>query len=80
MDSENHIYWLKEKLIPGLDLNSVLLVDNMSCHNTQGDKVSTSNSNKETAQNWLCGRNIDIYTIVLKVQLYEILQAYKSKY
>ena len=80
MDSEIYIYWLKEKLIPGLDLNSVLLVDNMSCHNTQKDKVPTSNSNKETVQNWLCGRNVDFYTTVLKVQLHEILQAYKPKY
>ena len=52
----------------------------MSCHNTQEDKVPTSNSNKETAQNCLCGRNINFYTAVLKVQIYEILQAYKPKY
>jgi hypothetical protein len=52
----------------------------MCCHNTQKDKAPTSNSNNETGQNWLCGRNINFYTAVLKVQLYEILQAYKPKY
>jgi hypothetical protein len=58
----------------------VILVDNVSYHNTQKDKAPTSNSDKETAQNWLCGRNIPFYNAVLKVQLCEILQAYKPKY
>jgi len=53
----------------------VLLVDDMSIHNTQKDKVPTLNSNKETVQNWLCGRNINFYTTVPKVQLYDIMQA-----
>lgn len=52
----------------------MLLVDNMSSHNTHKDKVPTSNSNKETVQNWLCGRNINFYTTVLNVQLYDIMQ------
>jgi hypothetical protein len=79
-DSDNYIHWLREKLIPSLDLNSVLLVDNVSCQNTQKDKGPTSNPNKETAQNWLCGRSIHLYNSVLKVQLYEIMRAYIPKY
>jgi hypothetical protein len=43
INGENHIRWLKEKLIPNLEPNSVLVIDNSPYHNTQKDKAPTSN-------------------------------------
>jgi transposase len=80
MNGENYICWLKEKLIPNLELNSLLVIDNTPYHNIQKDKASTSNSNKETMKNWLRVRNIPFCDTMLKVQLYEIIKAYKLKY
>jgi ribosomal protein S16 len=37
-------------------------------------------SNKETMKNWLRVRNIQFCDTMLKVQLYEIIKAYKPKY
>jgi hypothetical protein len=41
MTGENCIHWLKEKLIPNLEPNSVLVTDNASYHNIQRDKAPT---------------------------------------
>jgi hypothetical protein len=43
MNVENCIRWLKEKLIPNLEPNSVLMIDNAPYHNMQKDKAPTSN-------------------------------------
>jgi hypothetical protein len=51
------ICWLKEKLIPNLEPNSVLVTDNVPYHNIQKNKGPTSNQIK----NWLLVRNIPFY-------------------
>jgi transposase len=80
INGENYIRWLKEKVIPNLEPNSGLVIDNAPYHNIQKDKAPTSNSNKETMKNWFCVRNIPFCDNVSKEQLYEIIKAYKPKY
>jgi transposase len=80
MNGENYICWLKEKLIPNLESNSVLVTDNTPYHNIWKDKAPTSNSTKETTKNWLHVRNIPFCNTMSKVQLYEIIKAHKPKY
>ena len=58
MNSENFIRWLKQYLIPNLEPNSVLVIDNASYHNIQKDKAPTSNTNKEAMKTWLREKNI----------------------
>jgi hypothetical protein len=67
MNGENYIRWLKEKLIPNLEPNSVIVIDNAPYHNIQKDKAPTSNSNKEIMKNRLHVRNIPFYYTMLKV-------------
>jgi hypothetical protein len=43
INGENYICWLKEKLVPNLEPNSVLVTDNAPYHNVQKNKVPTSN-------------------------------------
>jgi hypothetical protein len=43
MNGENYTCWLKEKLIPNLEPNSVLVTDNAPYHNIQKNKAPTSN-------------------------------------
>jgi hypothetical protein len=45
----------------------------------QKGKGHTSNSNKETMKNWLHVRNIPFCDTMVRVQLYEIIRAYKSE-
>jgi hypothetical protein len=47
MNGENYIRWLKEKSIPNLQPNSVLVTDNAPYHNIQKDKAATSNQIRE---------------------------------
>jgi hypothetical protein len=47
MNGENYIRWLKEKLIPDLELNSVLVTDNAPYHNIQKNKAPTSNQTRK---------------------------------
>jgi hypothetical protein len=47
MNGENCIRWLKEKLIPNLEPNSVLMIDNAPYHKMQKNKPSTSNLIRE---------------------------------
>jgi hypothetical protein len=58
MNGENYIQWLKGKLLPNLDPNSVLVIHNAPYHNIQKGKAPTSNSSKETMKKWLRVRNI----------------------
>lgn len=53
MKSENYEKWLKERLVPNLPPNSVLVLDNASYHNVQNDRAPNSNAKKIEMQRWL---------------------------
>ena len=50
MNFNNFFKWLQEKLIPNLEPNSVLILDNAAYHNVQYDKSPTSASKKPCLQ------------------------------
>lgn len=50
MNSSNFLRWVKERLIPNLPANSVLVVDNASYHNIQEDKCPTTGTKKVDIQ------------------------------
>ena len=50
MNFNNIFKWLQEKLIPNLEPNSVLILDNAAYHNMQYDKCPTSASRKAEMQ------------------------------
>ena len=47
MNREHYIGWLTERLLPGLDRPTVIILDNASYHNKQKDKPPTSNDRKD---------------------------------
>jgi hypothetical protein len=58
MNAENYETWLKEKLIPNLPQNSVVVTDNASYHNVQLNRAPTSASRKSEMKEWLMQKNI----------------------
>lgn len=78
MNSENYEKWLKQKLIPNLPPNSVVVTDNAPYHNKQIDKAPTSNSNKAEMIAWLTAKNLQFSANMLKPQLYEIIKKNKG--
>lgn len=77
MNSENYEKWLKEKLIPNLPPNSIVVTDNAPYHNKQIDKAPTSSSRKCEMVAWLECKKIAFQSNLLKPQLYEIIKNHK---
>lgn len=80
MNSENYGKWLREKLIPNLTPNSVIVCDNASYHNVQTNRAPNSNSLKNDMIQWLTQHNIPFNPTSLKPELYELIKSHKDRY
>ncbi|XP_063633868.1 uncharacterized protein LOC134804684 [Cydia splendana] len=80
MNFVNYEKWLKEKLIPNLKPNSVLIVDNASYHNKLLNRAPTSNSNKQEMMDWLTEHNISYNRLMYKTSLYELIKQNKERF
>lgn len=79
MNSVNYVKWLKEKLIPNLPPNSIVVMDNASYHNVLLEKQPTCNSRKSEMIQWLQVRRIHFPTTATNAELYEIIKMYKQE-
>ena len=70
---------LKEKLVPNLPPNSVVVVDNAACHNTQEDKCPTQSTRKADIQSWLERNQIVFSPNMLKTELLELCKRSKPE-
>jgi hypothetical protein len=80
MNAENYERWLKEKLIPNLPQNSVVVTDNASYHNVQLNRAPTSVSRKLEMKEWLMQKNIPFDENSYKIQLYDIIKRHKKRH
>lgn len=80
MNYENYEKWVKNKLIPNLPPNSVIVIDNAPYHNVQLNPAPTSSSRKADMIKWLEERNIPHSSSMLKPELYSIIKIYKPNY
>ncbi|XP_041968549.1 uncharacterized protein LOC121725590 [Aricia agestis] len=72
MDTNNFLKWLKEKLLPNLPPNGIVVIDNAPYHSTQSIKA-TSGSLKAEMQNWLRDNNIPFDENMTRKELYPIV-------
>lgn len=79
MNNKNYMKWAKEKLLPNLKPNSVIVVDNAPYHNVEEDRAPTSNSRKEEMIKWLIDNGIPFTPCMFKPQLYELIKLNKPK-
>ncbi|XP_072403288.1 uncharacterized protein [Diabrotica undecimpunctata] len=79
MNHQNYIKWLKDKLLPNLPSNSVLVIDNASYHNVTLEKCPTSASKKDIMKKWLTERNIFFDESETKPELYSKVLIAKPK-
>lgn len=56
MNKENFTKWLKEKLLPNIPNNSVIVLDNAPYHSVQEDKTPTKSSLKKDIVSWLSSK------------------------
>ena len=77
MNSEKFIGWLRGQLIPNLPQKSVVVIDNASYHNVQGDKCPTQSSRKADMQAWVAKKNVAWSNDTLKVELLELCRTHR---
>jgi transposase len=78
MNHKNYVKWLKEKLLPNLERNSVLVVDNASYHNVCTEPNPTFAWKKAALQEWLSTRNLFFELNETKTELYTKIKLHKS--
>jgi hypothetical protein len=78
MNSANYEKWLRDKLIPNLPCQSVIVKDNAPYHSIQENKAPTSNSRKIEMVNWLKDKQIPYSDDMLKPALYLIIKQHKK--
>jgi hypothetical protein len=73
--------WLKTKLIPNLQPDSVLAVDNAAYHNVQLNPAPTSSSQKSAMLDWLSDHDgIPLSDRLCKPELHSIIKICKPRF
>ncbi|CAF4878539.1 uncharacterized protein LOC125061772 [Pieris napi] len=80
MNYDNYSRWIQTQLIPNLQPNSVVVVDNAPYHNSIQNPAPNSNSRKQQMIDWLTLRNIEHSSTLLKPQLYELILQNKARF
>lgn len=80
MNKNNYAKWLEEKLVPNLQPNSVVVIDNAPYHREQVNPAPTSSSLKCDMVKWLSERGIPHSSQQLKPELYDIIKQHKPQY
>lgn len=69
-----------EKMLPQLQENSVIVLDNAPYHSRKLEKIPTTASRKSEIQQWLRSKHINFEEDLLKVELLLIVNENKGKY
>lgn len=80
VNGEMFMKWMTEKVLPNLEPNSVLVVDNAPYHNVKIEKAPTSRSRKQDMKAWLLKNSIPFGNDMLLPELYKLVQLHKPRY
>lgn len=79
MNGDNFHDWFKS-IIPRLDPNSVIVLDNAPYHSVRTEKIPTTSSKKEVILSWLRSKGVVIDRPMFKPQLLAKVREIKGKY
>ena len=80
MDYDNFSKWFKERLLPNVPDNSIIIMDNASYHNaTEENSFPKSNARKEKLRQWLDDNEIPWGEDMLKAELFTLCKLFKPK-
>ncbi|CAG4974205.1 unnamed protein product [Colias eurytheme] len=77
MNTENFSKWLKEKLIPNIPPNCIIVMDNAPYHSKEEDRTPNMGSKKEEMIKWLQANNIEFTVHNTKPELYLLIKNHK---
>ena len=69
--------WFATKLLPNVQPNSLIVMDNASYHSCRSDPVPVKSWIKQKMQDWLQAKGIEFPTNALKAELYSIIERLK---
>ncbi|GBN10207.1 hypothetical protein AVEN_200667-1 [Araneus ventricosus] len=78
MEGNNFESWFKSKLIPKLESNSIIVMDNASYHSVKEEKLPSWR--KKDIQERLRNKNIPLGSDFLKLKLLQIVSTVKHKF
>ena len=70
MTSEHFEEWFNDTLIPQLEPNSIIVMDNASYHSRSLQKIPTKSSTKQEMKDWLTSNRMQFPEKALKCELY----------
>ena len=73
MTSEHFEEWFNDTLIPKLEPNSIIVMDNASYHSRHLQKIQTKISTKQEMKEWLTSNGIQFPEKALKYELYSLI-------
>lgn len=79
MNAQNFMRWMEKQIIPNLEPNSIIVMDNASYHTTQINKVPTLGSLKSEMQTWLKAKGLYFEESWTKPHLYETIKNNKGE-
>jgi len=80
MDWSNFSRWFIEQLLPNIQENSIIIMDNASYHNTAEESTfPKSNARKEHLRKWLDDKGIPWGEDLLKSELYALCKSFEPK-
>ncbi|XP_045505993.1 uncharacterized protein LOC123703388 [Colias croceus] len=78
MNRENFMKWIKDKLLPNLPAQSIVVMDNASYHTVAVNKAPTMSSTKSEMQEWIVNKGLAYLPTMVKSQLFEIIKEHKE--
>ena len=69
----NILKWFNDTLIPKLEPNSIIVMDNASYHSRRLQKIPTKSSTKQEMKDWLTSNAIQFPEKELKCELYSLI-------
>ncbi|XP_054713787.1 uncharacterized protein LOC129223211 [Uloborus diversus] len=80
MNGDYYEQWFKNKLLPNLDPNSIIVIDNASYHSVFVENIPNTSTKKDDIRRWLTSKNIAWNSDMLKAELLNLVQNVRSKY
>ena len=74
MTGEHFEEWFRDKLLPNVPSNSLIVINNASYHSRQCEELPVKNWTKKRMIEWLDGKSIPYPTKALKSEIFSIIQ------
>ncbi len=80
MDGPRFTEWFVDQLLPNIDANSVIIMDNASYHSVRREKIPTSSTLKADIRLWLTSKNIAWNQDMLKAELLQKVREHRHQF